>query len=149
MQPTLEAFQNAVDLYRGNLSKVATAFKVARRTIKNWVDAGGDEWKKVVEDARMRLFDDCLISGEVLARGIPQKDEQGNIVGWIEKPDGQMIRYFLSMLGKSEGFGDTAETAMDKSVESTQKEIRVQVVYNDAKDLELQAQNADNVNVVE
>lgn len=141
MQPELETFRKAVDQYRGNLSKVATAFGVARGTVHNWMDAGGDEWKKVVQDARMRLFDDCLISGEVLARGIPEKDEEGNVIGWVEKPDGQMIRYFLSMLGRNEGFGDTAETAADKPVDTTQKEIRINVVYNSAKDLELQGQN--------
>ena len=144
MQPDLETFRKAVEQYRGNLSKVATAFQVTRGTIANWLNAGGDEWKQVVRDARMRLFDDCLISAEILARGIPEKDEEGNIIGWIEKPDGQMVRYVLSSLGKNEGFGDTPETATDKPIESQQREIRVQVVYNSAADLELQARGANN-----
>lgn len=144
MQPDLETFRKAVEQYRGNLSKVATAFQVTRGTIANWLNAGGDEWKQVVRDARMRLFDDCLISAEILARGIPEKDEEGNIIGWIEKPDGQMVRYVLSSLGKNEGFGDTPETATDKPIESQQREIRVQVVYNSAADLELQERGAAN-----
>ena len=144
MQPDLETFRKAVEQYRGNLSKVATAFQVTRGTIANWLNAGGDEWKQVVRDARMRLFDDCLISAEILARGIPEKDEEGNIIGWIEKPDGQMVRYVLSSLGKNEGFGDTPETATDKPIESQQREIRVQVVYNSAADLELQERGANN-----
>lgn len=144
MQPDLETFRKAVEQYRGNLSKVATAFQVTRGTIANWLNAGGDEWKQVVRDARMRLFDDCLISAEILARGIPEKDEDGNIIGWIEKPDGQMVRYVLSSLGKNEGFGDTPETATDKPIESQQREIRVQVVYNSAADLELQERGANN-----
>ena len=132
MQPDLETFRKAVEQYRGNLSKVATAFQVTRGTIANWLNAGGDEWKQVVRDARMRLFDDCLISAEILARGIPEKDEEGNIIGWIEKPDGQMVRYVLSSLGKNE------------PIESQQREIRVQVVYNSAADLELQERGANN-----
>lgn len=144
MQPDLETFRKAVEQYRGNLSKVATAFQVTRGTIANWLNAGGDEWKQVVRDARMRLFDDCLISAEILARGIPEKDGDGNIIGWIEKPDGQMVRYVLSSLGKNEGFGDTPETATDKPIESQQREIRVQVVYNSAADLELQERGANN-----
>lgn len=144
MQPDLETFRKAVEQYRGNLSKVATAFQVTRGTIANWLNAGGDEWKQVVRDARMRLFDDCLISAEILARGIPEKDEEGNIIGWVEKPDGQMVRYVLSSLGKNEGFGDTPETATDKPIESQQREIRVQVVYNSAADLELQERGANN-----
>lgn len=144
MQPDLETFRKAVEQYRGNLSKVATAFQVTRGTIANWLRAGGDDWKQVVLDARMRLFDDCLISAEILARGIPEKDEQGNIIGWIEKPDGQMVRYVLSTLGRSEGFGDTPETAQDKPLDASQREIRVQVVYNSAADLELQERGANN-----
>jgi len=146
MQPELETFREAVEKYRGNLSKVATAFQVTRGTIANWLNAGGDEWKQVVRDARMRLFDDCLISAEVLARGIPERDEQGNIIGWVEKPDGQMVRYVLSTLGRSEGFGDTPETANDKPLEASQKNIRVQVVYNNAKDLELQVHERNEEN---
>ena len=138
MQPELETFRNAVNACRGNLSRVATTFQVTRATVANWVAAGGDEWKQVVRDARMRLFDDSLVSGEVLARGIPDRDEEGNIIGWIEKPDGQMIRYFLSVLGREEGFGDTPDTLQDKQVNDTPKEIRVQVVYNNAADLDLQ-----------
>ena len=140
MQPDLDVFRDAVNKCRGNLSKVATAFGVTRTTIANWVVAGGEEWKNVVRDARMRLFDDCLISAEVLARGIPLKDDLGNIIGWVERPDGQMVRYVLSTLGKEEGFGDTPETATDKPINAP-REVRVQVVYNDAKDLELQEQN--------
>ena len=141
MQPEFDTFKAAVEKYRGNLTKVAQAFGVVRTTVLNWVNAGGDEWKGVVRDARMRLFDDCLVAAEVLAKGIPLKDDDGNIIGWAEKPDGQTIRYLLSCLGKYEGFGDTPETASDKPVETQPKEIRVQVVYNSAADLELQQNN--------
>ena len=146
MQPELETFREVVERYRGNLTMVAKAFGVSRKTICNWYNTGGDEWKHVIQDARMRLFDDCLISAEVLARGIPEKDEQGNIIGWIEKPDGQMVRYLLSTLGKNEGFGDTPETATDKPLDNQQKEVRIRVVYNDVKDLELQVDNGEKVN---
>ncbi len=147
MQPELDAFRRAVEQHRGNLTKVAKAFGVTRNTILNWQNAGGEEWKSVVRDARLRLFDDCLISAEVLARGIPEKDESGNIVGWIEKPDGQMVRYLLSTLGKNEGFSDTPETAADKPLDAAQKEIQIRVVYNDAKDLELQGDNKENAEI--
>lgn len=32
-------------------------------------------------------------------------------MGWRERPDGYMIRYLLSTLGKSEGFGEESEDA--------------------------------------
>jgi hypothetical protein len=143
MQPEFNTFREAVNKYRGNLSRVATSFGVTRQTIVNWQVAGGDEWKQVVRDARMRLFDDSLVAGEALARGIPERDAEGNIIGWVEKPDGQMIRYFLSVLGREEGFGDTPDTLQDKQVSGTPKEIRVQVVYTSAEDLELQSKGED------
>ena len=147
MRPELEAFRSVVNECRGNLSSVARRLGVTRNTLTNWVTAGGDEWKQVVRDARMRLFDDCLVSAEVLARGIPEKDDDGNVIGWLEKPDGQMVRYLLSTLGKEEGFGDTPETSQDKPIDGTAKEIRVNVVYNDAKDLELQISDTSETDI--
>ena len=139
MKPDLETFREAVIKYRGNLSKVAASFNRSRVQVENWVKEGGDEWRNIVRDARMRLFDDSLISAELLAKGIPIIDEKtGNIMGWEEKPDGQMIRYLLSTLGRNEGFSDTHETVQDKPIAAQPKEIRVQVVYNSAADLELQ-----------
>jgi len=29
------------------------------------------------------------------------------MVGWAERPDSNMLRYLLSMLGRKEGFGET------------------------------------------
>lgn len=142
MQPDLDVFREAVRKYRGNMTKVAEAFGVTRVTVANWMNTN-DEWKQVVRDARMRLFDDCLIAGELLATGIPIKDENGKFIGWDKAPDGQMIRYFLSTLGQQEGFSDTMETATDKPLDSVlPKKIEVNVVYNSKEDLELQEKDA-------
>lgn len=144
MQPDLDIFRKTVNKYRGNLTKVALAFGVTRTTVGLWMNTN-DEWKQVVRDARMRLFDDCLVSAEMTALGIPAKetDEEGHerFVGWVERPDGQMLRYLLSTLGQHEGFGDTLETAMDKPLEGVvPKKIEVNVVYNSKEDLDLQEQ---------
>lgn len=142
MQPDLDIFRTVVKKCRGNLTKVAEAFGVSRVTVTVWMNTN-DEWKQVVRDARMRLFDDCLLSAELLSAGIPAKDEDGKFVGWIEKPDGQMVRYLLSTLGAKEGFGDTLETVQDKQLDGVlPKKIDVQVVYNSKEDLELQEQKA-------
>lgn len=94
----------------GNLTKVATTFKVARKTIYQWAKEDAD-FKDVISDERGSLVDECLISARVLALGIPEKDEDGNFVGWRERPDGNMIRYLLSTLGRNEGFGEEPEDA--------------------------------------
>ena len=45
--------------------------------------------------------------------------EDGKIVGWTEKPDGNMLRYLLGHLGKNEGFGDSIDvTTNGKDVNS-------------------------------
>lgn len=147
MQPDLDIFRKTVNKYRGNLSKVALAFGVTRTTVGLWMNTN-EEWKQVVRDARMRLFDDCLVSAEMTALGIPAKetDENGveHFIGWVEKPDGQMLRYLLSTLGQQEGFGDTLETAQDKPLDSVlPKRIEVNVVYNSKEDLELQQKPAE------
>ena len=69
------------------------------------------EFKDAISDERGALVDECLVSARVLALGIPEKDKDGYFVGWRERPDGYMIRYLLSTLGKSEGFGEESEDA--------------------------------------
>lgn len=108
MRPDFEAFETAVKQFRGNLSKVASAFGVSRNTVGNWTKEDED-FKRVVKDARMRLFDDCLSASEFIALGIAERDKDGNFLGWRERPDGNMLRYLLSTLGRNEGFGESVD----------------------------------------
>ena len=109
-KPDIEEFRKIVRKSGGNLTKVAATFKVARKTIYQWAkeDTG---FKEAISDERGSLVDECLVSSRILALGIPEKDENGNFVGWRERPDGNMIRYILSTLGRNEGFGEESEDA--------------------------------------
>lgn len=109
-KPDIEEFRKIVRKSGGNLTKVAATFKVARKTIYQWAkeDTG---FKEAISDERGSLVDECLVSARILALGIPEKDENGNFVGWRERPDGNMIRYILSTLGRNEGFGEESEDA--------------------------------------
>lgn len=69
---------------------------------------GNRNSKKSYRNTAKRLFDECLGQARILALGLP-KVENGKLVGWIEKPDGQMLRYFLQTLGKDEGFGTSVD----------------------------------------
>ncbi|TWV64073.1 hypothetical protein [Parabacteroides distasonis] len=109
-KPNIEDFRKAVRKSGGNLTKVAATFKVARKTIYQWAKEDS-EFKDAISDERGALVDECLVSARVLALGIPEKDENGNFVGWRERPDGYMIRYLLSTLGRNEGFGEESEDA--------------------------------------
>lgn len=60
----------------------------------------------------MRKVDDCIDRAYQVAMGIPEiKDKK--IVGWVERPDGNMLRYLLSTLGRKEGFGEVQELDED------------------------------------
>ena len=85
---------------------------MTRKTIYDWAKA--DElFKDAISDERGSLVDECLVSARILALGIPEKDEKGNFIGWRERPDGYMIRYLLSTLGRKEGFGETQDEEND------------------------------------
>lgn len=115
--PDLETFRKVVRDKAGNLAKVAETFRVARMTIWEWRQRY-PEYDAVVRDERMQLFDECLSTARVVALGIPAyrleeyPDENGItrtrrvMDGWIERPDANMLRYFISSLGKQEGFGE-------------------------------------------
>ena len=104
-KPNIETFRKVLRKFGGNLTKVAATFKVARKTVYEWAKDDSD-FKDAISDERGSLVDECLVSARVLALGIPEKDENGNFVGWRDRPDGNMLRYLLSTLGRNEGFGD-------------------------------------------
>lgn len=146
MIPDIETFRKAVKQYRGNLSKVAEAFGVTRSTVGNW--RKDPAYAEVVEDARKRLFDDCLSSAEVLAKGIiayetqvdPETGKEKKVpIGWSERPDGNMLRYLIGFLGRDEGFDPNPEPT-DKAGTTGAPPININVVFTDKKDLEMQEQ---------
>lgn len=107
LKPSIDEFRDVMEEAHGNMSDAAKILQVTRQTIYNWCN-GEPEFKEIVQEHRKRLFDECLGQARILALGLP-KVENGKLVGWIEKPDGQMLRYFLQTLGKDEGFGTSVD----------------------------------------
>ena len=109
-KPTPEVFQKLVNAKGGNLTKVAEALGVARCTIWDWMKQDS-AFERIVKDERAKLYDECLVTARTVAMGLPayEVDDNGvkKFAGWIEKPDPNMLRYFMSTLGKAEGFGDS------------------------------------------
>lgn len=105
--PDIETFRKTVQKYRGHKSNIAAAFGVERHTLKKWLKEL-PEYADIVEDARGRMFDDTIENAWLFANGI--KDIQnGKFVGWLERPDGNTLRYLLGTLGREEGFGEHIE----------------------------------------
>lgn len=123
-KPSAEAFQKAVKDLGGNLSKVADYFGVSRGVIYQWRDKD-PKFKTAIRDERTKLFDEVLATSRIVALGIPKYeyevdangeqvyDSKGNpirrMVGWAVPPDGQMLRYFLSVYGRYDVIGFTLE----------------------------------------
>ena len=112
MIPPLEKFKEAMTKYRGNLSQVARAFGVSRHAVYDWINKNS-EYKNALDDARGEFLDEVVATARVVALGIPLKDDNGNFAGYQIPPDGSMLRYLMSTLGRSEGFGEHIDVTTD------------------------------------
>ncbi len=105
-KPSLKQFQEVAKSCNGIITGIAARFNVFRSTVYDWMDEDAS-FKNTIDEYRGQLVDTCLKTADLLARGIPIIDEQTKtLMGWKEKPDGQMIRYLLGVYGKREGFGE-------------------------------------------
>ena len=111
-RPDIEKFREVLRSSGGNITKVAAAFGVNRGTVYNWAKED-EEFRQSVKDERGLLVDECLASARMLALGIPERDSKGNFTGWLERPDGSMLCYLLSTLGRNEGFGEERQQQID------------------------------------
>lgn len=107
-KPTISKFREVLRKTGGNITKAAAAFKVNRGTIYNWTKED-EAFMQALKDERGLLVDECIASARILALGIPERDDKGNFTGWLERPDGNMLRYLLSTLGKDEGFVESMD----------------------------------------
>ena len=105
---------------------MAKALNVARKTIYAWCNAN-EEYQAVLDEYKGKLLDECLKVARITALGIPILDKKTNtVIGWKERPDGQMLRYFISTLGKKEGYGESIDiTSKGESVKPDPMVIEV------------------------
>ncbi len=112
-KPSLDEFTEAIRKSGGNLTQTASLLQVSRQTVHNWMNED-EEFKKIVKDSRLRVFDRCLDVAYIVAVGVPHYDKTtGEMIGWREKPDSGMLRYLLSTLGRDEGFGEKLNVNME------------------------------------
>ena len=107
-KPSLEKFAEVVSACKGVIGKIAEALMVDRTTIYLWCNKD-ERFQAVIDDYKGKFLDECLKSGRILAVGIPKVDARNQVIGWKERPDGQMLRYFISTLGKKEGYGESID----------------------------------------
>lgn len=119
MKPSLDEFQEQLRKSGGNLTKTAMLFGVTRQTVWGWTKQD-PEFEQALKDERKRVFDKCLDVSYAVALGIPKIDSKTQtMIGWEEKPDGQMLRYLLSTLGRDEGFGEKKDINIENPLPTT------------------------------
>lgn len=104
-KPKHKTFVDIARQCRGNITKIAGVFGVNRTTIYLWANKD-PRFRATLDDCRGELLDECVNVGRVVALGIPDIDDAGKLIGWKERPDPSMLRYFMSTLGRKEGYGD-------------------------------------------
>lgn len=95
-------FLRALEANNGNISKAAKACKLHRNTVYRWIKNVPD-FKEAYNEQRASEFDWAESRMKLLANGIPILSPDGSIEGWVEKPDINALRYFLS---KNQKFGE-------------------------------------------
>ena len=133
-KPSADKFSQIVEKCGGNLTNVAKALEVSRKTVWEWCEKD-PRFKAAVEEQKMRIFDKCLATAQAVCLGIPdyQIDPmtgKPKLVGWIERPDSNMLRYMLGQLGKNEGFGEHLDITSNGKTVGQVKPIKIIVVHN-------------------
>ena len=130
MKPSLKRFKEIAQKHNGNISAMASAMGVWRSTIYDWI-AEDESFKIVIDEYRGRLLDKCLETAERLANGIPILEDTAagaQFTGWKVAPDGNMLRYLISTLGRKEGFGEAIDvTSKGESIKPAEP-ITIEVI---------------------
>lgn len=135
-RPTTDKFRLAAEATGGNISKMAGIFGVTRSTIYQWLKRPA--YGAIIEEQRGAMVDEAIEAARWLATGRAMRDDEGNFLGWIERPDGQTLRWLLGTFGKREGFvnevsvsakvnlENLTEAQLDEVVKRLVKEMRNQ-----------------------
>lgn len=104
-KPTLEKFEEIADKCFGNVTHIANAFKVSRKTVYEWINQD-QHFADAIELCRDKIIDVAENAVVILAQGIPLLDDKGMRVGWVTPPNPSSVHYILSTLGRKRGYGE-------------------------------------------
>ncbi|KEQ31198.1 hypothetical protein N180_02820 [Pedobacter antarcticus 4BY] len=105
-KPTPEKFQSVLKSKAGNVSEVAKAFKVTRKTVYNWIN-GNKKFMEIFEDQIESLID---FAESKLLKSINNGSDTATI-------------FFLKTRGKSRGYVEKSEVDHTTKGESINKQV--------------------------
>ncbi len=130
-KPPLKKFREVVIACKGFRGDVAKALNVSRLTVNKWCH-DDPEFNECFAECGGRILDECLKSARQLAIGIPKtKKENGKTVltGWVERPDGQMLRYLIGKYGRDEGFAESIDiTSNGETINAAPAPVVVEII---------------------
>lgn len=102
-----EAFLSILQKKNYNVSKACKAFGIDRGRYYVWLK---EKWfAQAIEYLHEEDLDDSEETLRLLRKGVPKKDDKGNITGWIIKPEITATIFHLKTKGKSRGYVERNE----------------------------------------
>lgn len=123
-KPTVKALREALEKTKGNLSNAAALLGCHRASLWAWAKQD-TKFAEAIDESKKHFLDQCLTAARAVALGIP-KIEENKIVGWVERPDSGMLKYFISTLGRGEGYGESIDVT--SGGEKVIPQIKVEVI---------------------
>lgn len=114
-KPSLSTFKKICEAKAGNVSNIAKSFDVERATIYNWMK--NPKWKMAYDDVKESLLDFVESQQMLLIRGLMKKDDDGNFIGWIERPSESMIQWYEKTRGKHRGLSEKVEMEISEKAD--------------------------------
>ena len=128
---------NFLEIYRKNLGNITETCKKSgvnsRQTYYNWL-AENTEFKLAIDEIQESLLDFVESQQMLLIRGVPKyketKHKDGSVtrdfVGWIDRPDRNLIQFYLQTKGKGRGYVERRELEV-----TTPEAVRLQQLSDD------------------
>lgn len=135
-----------LEIYKNNLGNVTEACKKARvesrQTFYNWM-AENEDFRQAVHEIQESLLDFVESQQFLLIRGVPKYKEIQNpdgsvskeFIGWIERPDRNLIQFYLQTKGKSRGYVEKKELEINTPEQQRLQRLSDYELENEIKQL--------------
>lgn len=102
-----ERFADILRRKNFNVSKACQAVGISRSTFYEWMQE--EDFAALIEELKEEDIDDAEETLRMLRKGVPKRDEDGNITGWIVAPQLTATIFYLKTQGKSRGYVESTE----------------------------------------